>query len=112
MFQTFVAKWNDVEFGCVIIDAMVTLDIDIGAKYWSALLEAGLKARNEETIEYVWHQAVQPGKFSPSIYSKAIVDLFLIRQLGSSRSIAAGSLYKIPRGWLLILMSLTFSTCI
>lgn len=92
MFQTFVAKWNDVEFGCVIIDAMVTLDIDIGAKYWSALLEAGLKARNEETIKYVWHQAVQPGKFSPSIYSlKAIVDLFS----DSSSSVAAEALQRL-----------------
>jgi hypothetical protein len=77
MFQTFVAKWDDVDFGCIIIDAMITLDIDIGSKYWSVLLEAGLKARNEEAINYVWRQAVQPGKFSPSIYSlKTIVDLF------------------------------------
>lgn len=92
IFQTFVAKWNDVEFGCTIIDSMVTLDMDVGAKYWSTLLEASLKTRNEEAVNYVWHQAVQPGKFLPSNYSlKTIVDLFS----DSPNSIASGALQRL-----------------
>lgn len=66
IFEIFVSKWNEVQFGITVIESMERLNLIIPHHFWHILLESSISTRHVEGSEFVWKKAVQTSKIFPS----------------------------------------------
>lgn len=84
LFKTFVSKWGEVEFGMKIVKCMDQMGQNVPSRFWHLLLECAISFRHPEGVEFVWKNAIQNGKISPSDSSLTSIMNLFIELRGSS----------------------------